>query len=178
MYKNWEQQTQPAIYTVWNLATYDIQSAVQAPWGSFMTLITKKLQQKQCLWFWSSRTLPTPLSLYHSHKKSLPSLWWLSDFFRCTPTNIWLQAVRTACHAAIRPHFDSVSTPAEIFRNLPHSWPQMKHITQLRVKMKQCWDWFLDLLSEMCRVESHDLVLSQRWVTNLVTWYLIQQNRK
>lgn len=119
-----------------------------------------------------------PLSLYHSHKKSLPSLWWLSDFFRCTPTNIWLQAVRTACHAAIRPHFDSVSTPAEIFRNLPHSWPQTKHITQLRVKMKQCWDWFLDLLSEMCRVESHDLVLSQRWVTNLVTWYLIQQNRK
>lgn len=99
VYKSWQQQTYPAICSVWNPAIYDKLSAVQAPWGSSMTLIAKKLQQKQCLWLCSSGVffliIPSESHFPHHYAFVISS--------ECTTTirdtNIWLLTMRPACHS-------------------------------------------------------------------------------
>lgn len=93
-------RTYPAICTVWNPAIYDKLSAVQAPWGSSMTLIAKKLQQKQCLWLCSSGafSLIIPNESHFPHHYAFVCI---SSECMATirDTNIWLLTMWPACHS-------------------------------------------------------------------------------
>lgn len=162
---------------------------MQVPLGSCVTLITKTLQQKQCLWLWSSRAFSLSLILQVTSLIVTP-LWFLQNTLQTiSDTNIWLWDINS-------PHLDSSSTPAKIFITLPlllqsdmfahdHNWSMMH-------SEKTKWSnirfdsagigplkWSTRAKSGgqsscllRCKLESHDLALSYTWVMNLMKLYV------